>query len=147
MSTGLPEWCAGTLRRPSLLWESRRHRRDLVPLPVPPMIQPPLALSSGGGAGCCVASGSDSDPCAVSVGGHRMQPASCSNSQEDLSSNVPESNICVTTMMTHLCSNIQFRPSSTIWDGAPEGFCPPLSMLPRPNHAAVVSLSFLPLDT
>ncbi len=96
--------------------------------------------SSLGGAGCCVASESDSGPWVVSVGGHRMQPASCSNSWENLSSNVPESNICVTAMMTRLFSDIQFRPSSAIWDGASEGFCPPPSMLPRPNHAAVVSL-------
>jgi hypothetical protein len=93
-----------------------------------------------GGGGCGAASGSASDPCAASVGRHRMQPASCSNSREDLSSNVPESSICVTAMMTRLCSNIQLCPSLTIWDGLLKGSCPPFSMLSRPNHAASVSL-------
>jgi hypothetical protein len=115
----------------------------LVPPPAPLMIQSRLARPPGGltvvlprdqipirapppsaGTGCC-----------------------CPNSREDSLSNVPEFNICVTAIMVRLCSDTQFHPSSAIWDGSFEGLRSPLSMLPRPNRAAVVSLSFLPRDT
>jgi hypothetical protein len=93
------------------------------------------------GAACCAAAcllGSASR--AVSAGGRWMQSASCSNSWKDLSSSVPESSICVTAMMTLFFSNIRFCPSSAVWDSSPEDPCSSLSILPRPNHAAGVSL-------
>jgi hypothetical protein len=42
--------------------------------------------------------------------------------------------------MTLLFSDIQLCSSSAVWDSSPEDSCPSLSILPRPNPAAGVSL-------
>ncbi len=105
---------------------------------------PEGSISTGSplvGVACCAAAClSGSASCTISTGGHWMQSASCSSSRKGFSSSVPESSIRVTAMMTFLFSDILLCPSSAVWDGSPDGPCPSLSILPRPNHAAGVSL-------
>ncbi len=100
---------SGVVRRDPTMTLSTAGSSEMPSGFVSTLASPDDSVSVGpffGGAGCCVASESDSGLWAVSVGGHRMWPASCSSSWEDLSSNVPESNICVTAMMTLLFSDI-----------------------------------------
>jgi hypothetical protein len=70
--------------------------------------------------------------------------------EPDFSASAFETSSSTPATKTCSCAGVMFRSSAAIWDDSLRSPWFSFSMLPellRPNHAAGMSLSFLPLDT